>query len=238
MGVMVMQWTNQLAGQLNWSRDISNREEKQRVADQVAGKVKDKDVIGIGSGSTAFLALQAIAERVNEEGLDVKGIPTSKEAEINCAVLGLATTTLIDSRPDWGFDGADEVDGDRRLIKGRGGAMLREKLVMASAEKTYILADKSKMVERLGEKFAVPIEVDARAIHLVETGLGNLSSVKRVEMRMAEKKDGPVITEGGNIILDVTFEDIPADAESTLKAMPGVVETGLFIGYPVEILTV
>lgn len=234
----MMKWTNQLASQLNWSGDISNKEVKQQVATQVAEKVKDGDVIGIGSGSTSFLALQAIVERVKNENLDVKGIPTSKEAEINCAVLGLPTTTLIDSRPDWGFDGADEVDAHQRLIKGRGGAMLREKLVMASAGKTYILVDQSKMVDRLGEKFSVPVEVDSRAIHLVESTLETYSSVERIEMRMAEKKDGPVITEGGHVILDVKFKEIAPDAESFIKAIPGVVETGLFSGYPVEILTV
>ncbi|SDJ32972.1 ribose 5-phosphate isomerase A [Salimicrobium halophilum] len=234
----MMKWTNQLASHLNWSGDISNKEEKQQVADQVAGKVRDGDVIGIGSGSTAFLALQAIVQRVKEEGIDVKGIPTSKEAELNCSVLGLPTTTLIDSKPDWGFDGADEVDGEYRLIKGRGGAMLREKLVMASAEKTYILVDQSKIVTRLGEKFAVPVEVDARAIHLVESKLEAFSGVTDIKMRMAEKKDGPVITEGGHVILDVTFDNIDADAEKDLKGIPGVVETGLFAGYPIEILSV
>lgn len=233
-----MKWTNQLASQLNWSGDISNKEVKQQVADKVAAKVKDGDVIGIGSGSTSFLALQAIAERVKEEGIDVKGIPTSKEAELNCSVLGLSTTTLIDSKPDWGFDGADEVDGAHRLIKGRGGAMLREKLVMASAAKTFILVDQSKIVDRLGEKFAVPVEVDARAIHLVESHLHTFAGVTDVAMRMAEKKDGPVLTEGGHVILDVTFETIGPEAETELKGIPGVVETGLFAGYPVEILSV
>ncbi|SIS40575.1 ribose 5-phosphate isomerase A [Salimicrobium flavidum] len=233
-----MKWTNQIASQLNWSGDISNKEVKQQVAFQVAEKVKDGDVIGIGSGSTSFLALQAIVERVKEEGLDVKGIPTSKEAEINCSVLGLPTTTLIDSRPDWGFDGADEVDDEQRLIKGRGGAMLREKLVMASADKTYILVDQSKIVTRLGEKFAVPVEVDSRAIHLVESTLETYTSVERIEMRMADKKDGPVITEGGHVILDVTFHDIAPGAETSLKGIPGVVETGIFAGYPIEVLKV
>ncbi|MCA0971164.1 ribose 5-phosphate isomerase A [Halobacillus litoralis] len=233
----LLKWNNSLAINENWSSPISNQESKQKVAEQVSHFVKDGDIIGVGSGSTSFLALKAIAERVKRGGMNVMAIPTSQEALMNCATFGLKTTTLAGARPDWGFDGADEVDGQNRLIKGRGGALFAEKLVMASAPKTYILVDESKFVETLGQAFAVPVEVDPRAVHLVETTLKRYP-VKEVSLRMAESKDGPVITESGNLILDVRFDTISNDMEKELSAIPGVIETGLFIGYSVEIMTV
>lgn len=232
-----MKWNNHMAKNESWSGEISNKEVKQKVADQVSRYVSDGDTIGVGSGSTSFLALQSIQRRVKQEGLRVKMIPTSKEALLNCSTLGLETTTLTAERPDWGFDGADEVDQQNRLIKGRGGALFAEKLVMASASKTYILVDESKFVERLGEGFAVPIEVDPRAVHLVETKLESYP-IRDVKMRMAKAKDGPLITESGNILLDVRFDHIGNEMEKELSSIPGVIETGLFIGYSVEILTV
>ncbi|MGI8313518.1 ribose 5-phosphate isomerase A [Halobacillus mangrovi] len=232
-----MKWQNHLAANINWAGDISNYEEKNKVAERVSRFVKDGDVIGVGSGSTSFLAVRAIAERVRQEKLDILTIPTSHEALLNCTALGLKTTSLAAERPDWAFDGADEVDSNKRLIKGRGGAMFAEKLVMASAPMTYILVDESKFVSRLGEKFAVPIEVDPRAVHLVETELNNLQTLE-VQLRMAKSKDGPVITEAGNLILDARFQEITTDMERELSAIPGVIETGIFTGYSVEILTI
>ncbi|RWZ58846.1 ribose 5-phosphate isomerase A [Halobacillus fulvus] len=231
-----MTWKNSLATQPNWSGEISRLDEKKSVAEKVSRFVEDGDVIGVGSGSTSYLAVQAIAERVKKEKLNVEAIPTSHESLINCSYFGLKTTTLASARPTWGFDGADEVDDHKRLIKGRGGALFAEKLVMASSPKTYILVDESKFVSRLGEKFAVPIEIDPRAIHLVETALTDYP-VEKVKLRMAEAKDGPLITEKGNLILDVRFSRIDVGLEKELGAIPGVIETGLFIGYPVEILT-
>ncbi|SFF81799.1 ribose-5-phosphate isomerase [Halobacillus alkaliphilus] len=236
--VISLKWQNQSAVQESWSGEISNKDQKEQAAGQVSEMVKNGDVIGVGSGSTSYLALKAIAARVQKEGLDISAIPTSHEASLNCATLGLKTTDLMNSRPDWGFDGADEVDTDNRLIKGRGGAMFAEKLVMASSPKTYILVDGSKFVSRLGEKFALPIELDPRALHLVETKLKDMMKAK-LKLRMAKGKDGPVITESGNLILDMTLEEtVDNDLENRLRSIPGVIETGLFIGYPVEILTV
>ncbi|GEN53410.1 ribose 5-phosphate isomerase A [Halobacillus faecis] len=232
-----MKWKNKLADQAIWSGEISNRDRKDKVAQQVSHFVKNGDVIGIGSGSTSFLALEKIAKRVAEERLEILAVPTSKEAEMNCSYYGLTTTSLLNHQPDWGFDGADEVDREGRLIKGRGGALFAEKLVMASAAKTYILVDDSKHVAKLGEKFAIPLEVDPRAVHLVETTLQKFDC-DHVQMRMAKAKDGPVLTEAGNVLMDVRFAHIPDTLEKELSAIPGVIETGLFIGYSVEILTV
>ncbi|MFG6119714.1 ribose 5-phosphate isomerase A [Thalassobacillus sp. B23F22_16] len=231
-----MEWKNQLAGNLKWSADISNRQQKEIVAEQVAAHVKDGQVIGVGSGSTSFLAIQAIADKVKKENLSITAIPTSIEVALSCARLGIPTTTLTEARPDWGFDGADEVDSEFNLIKGRGGAMFAEKLVMASSPKTFILVDESKFVDRLGHNFPVPVEVDPRAIHLVETKLQEMD-VTAVGLRMAKHKDGPVITEAGNMILEVRFNHIGLTTEVDLNAIPGVIENGIFFNYPVEVLS-
>ncbi len=114
--------------------------------------------------------------------------------------------------------------------------MFAEKLVIKSCSENYILVDQSKFVSRLGEKFPVPVEVDPRALHLVETEL-TLLNAEDIQLRMAVGKDGPIITEAGNLILDVRFNEIPETFERDIKAIPGVVETGLFIGYPIEVLT-
>lgn len=232
----MLKWNNQLAGNLKWTGDISNREQKEQVAIQVAEHVKDGQVIGVGSGSTSFLAIQAIANKVKKENLTVTAIPTSVEVALSCARAGISTTTLAQARPDWGFDGADEVDSEFNLIKGRGGAMFAEKLVMASSPKTYILVDESKFVNRLGHNFPVPVEIDPRAIHLVETKLQEMD-VSTVGLRMAKHKDGPVITEAGNLILEVRFNHIGLTTEQDLNAIPGVIENGIFFNYPVEVIS-
>lgn len=223
-----------------WAGTISNLEEKRTLAARVAERVRDGQVIGVGSGSTAFLAIQAIGERAAREGLSITAVPTSVEVAQVCAALGLPTVGLAEVRPEWGFDGADEVDerdGVIRLIKGRGGAMFREKLVMASQSETLILVDRSKRVERLGERFPVPVEVHPSALHLVEERLAALRAAE-VTLRPAGGKDGPVITENGHLILDARFDDVPNGLEERIAAIPGVIESGLFIGYPVEIVGV
>src|SRR3978361_318612 len=122
-----MNWSSDLIKNLAWSADIINISGKQKVAQQIAEKVKDRDILGIGSGSTVYLALIAIADRIKNEKLNVKGIPTSLEISMFCSKLGIPLTTLFENKPDWLFDGADEVDPDKSLIKGRGGAMFKEK---------------------------------------------------------------------------------------------------------------
>ncbi|MFB9274812.1 ribose 5-phosphate isomerase A [Cohnella cellulosilytica] len=231
-----MIWENKIATTLQWTKEISNREQKEAVAAKIAERVRDGDVIGVGSGSTSYLALLAISKKVKEQKLNVTAIPTSHEVSLTCSIMGLPTSTLLNARPDWYFDGADEVDPNKNLIKGRGGAMFAEKLVMRSAPESYILVDSSKFVSQLGEKFAAPIEVDPRAINLVETELAKLG-VKEAQLRMAVAKDGPVITETGNLILDVRFNKIEDGYEKEIKSIPGVIESGLFIGYHPEILT-
>ncbi|HVV54191.1 MAG TPA: ribose-5-phosphate isomerase A, partial [Mucilaginibacter sp.] len=110
-----MNWQSDILRDLGWSDNIINREEKQKVADEIAKKVKDGDILGVGSGSTSFLALLAIAKKVKEEGLSIKAIPTSIEISLFCTKLGIPLTTLYEHRPDWLFDGADEVDPKHSL---------------------------------------------------------------------------------------------------------------------------
>lgn len=206
------------------------------VARKIAALAQPGQVIGAGSGSTSYLALLELAQRNQEENLGLRMIPTSYEIQLICAQMNIPTTSLLEARPDWYYDGADEVDPRGNLIKGRGGAMLREKLVLSASSQSYILVDKSKLVAQLGKKFAIPVEILPESIHLVSAGLSQLGAVD-TELRMAVHKDGPVITENANLILDVRFEKIEDGLEQAIKHIIGVVESGLFQGYPVEILT-
>ena len=144
--------------------------------------------------------------------------------------LGVQTATLLEARPDWCFDGADEVDPHGWLIKGRGGAMFREKLVMAASPVRYILIDDSKKVETLGEKFAIPVECQYESVQYVRERLFALGA-QSVEKRHSKAKDGPVITEHGHFILDARFTNVQENLEQDLIRIVGVVETGLFIGF-------
>ena len=148
-----MEWENQLIQELQWSNKISNKASKELVAQEIAGLAKDGDVIGAGSGSTVYLTLFALAQRVKQESLHIEIIPASAEISMTCIQLGLPQTTLWNKRPDWTFDGADEVDPHNNLIKGRGGAMFKEKLLIKSSGKTYIIVDESKLVSKLGSKY-------------------------------------------------------------------------------------
>lgn len=149
--------------------------------------------------------------------------------------MGIPLTTLFENKPDWLFDGADEVDPDKNLIKGRGGAMFKEKLLISSSAKNYIIVDDSKLVKKLGTNFPVPIEVFPTALLHVEEELKKIGAGELL-LRPAKGKDGPIITENGNLILDARFHDIGKDMEHAIKSITGVIESGLFINYNVEIL--
>ncbi len=229
-----MDWNKNTVQEIAWNGEISNYEEKLRIAKKIAKRVKDGDVIGIGSGSTSFVATQEIAKRIKEENLNIIGIPTSYEINLLCNQLGIPTTNLMSKKPDWSFDGADEVNDKNWLVKGRGGAMYREKLNIASSEVSYILVDNSKFVENICDKFPIPVEVTPEAINYVREELFKMGA-ESVVLRLAKGKDGPVLTEYGNVILDSTFRNVNETLEKRLKAIVGVVETGLFIGYNVVI---
>jgi ribose 5-phosphate isomerase A len=230
-----MDWESSLIKNLAWSADIINISGKQKVAAQIAAKIKNDDVLGIGSGSTVYLALIAIADRIKSEKLNIKGIPTSLEISMFCSKLGIPLTTLFENKPDWLFDGADEVDPDKSLIKGRGGAMFKEKLLISSSPVNYIIVDDTKIVDKLGTNFPVPIEVFPQSLLYVEQQLKRLGATSIV-LRPAKGKDGSIISENGNLILDCHFEDIGKNLEKDIKTITGVIESGLFIGYDLEIL--
>lgn len=220
---------------LEWGKEITNKEGKQRVAARIASMVKDGDIIGVGSGSTAYLALIKIAERIRTENIQVRAITTSQEIKMACAKLGIPLTSLLEYKPDWTFDGADEIDDNHNMIKGRGGAMFKEKLLISSSPRTYIIADASKMVSKLGSRFPVPVEVFPDALVHVDQALRSLSP-QEIKLRMAQSKDGPVITENGNLILDVWFNNIPDNLEHAIKSITGVIESGLFMHYEIELI--
>jgi len=152
-----------------------------------------------------------------------------------CAANGIPVTSLLEQQPDWYFDGADEVDPAHNLIKGRGGAMYMEKVMMDAAPKTYILIDKSKLVEKLGRKFTIPVEFSPVTLHVVERALERIGAVETA-LRLGMKKDGPVITENGNFIFDVKFAEIGPTLERDIKSITGVIESGLFMGRTIEVL--
>ena len=230
-----MYWDKEIMQEPMWKEKISNREQKEEIAKKIAQKVCDGDVIGFGSGSTSYLAAIEIANKVQRENIKITAIPTSYEIKMLCSYLEIPTATLEEKRPDWCFDGADEVDHDNWMIKGRGAAMFNEKLNIKCSNKTYILVDSTKIVNKLGSNFPIPVECSPKAINLVKEEIYNLGA-SNISLRLATQKDGPVITENGNIILDVTFDNIDQMLEKKLKNITGVIETGLFIGYNVEII--
>jgi ribose 5-phosphate isomerase A len=230
-----MNWGDSLISTLEWSGTIINKSGKQKVALEIAAKVKDGDVLGVGSGSTVYMALLAIADRIKAEGLNIKAIPTSLEISMFCSKLGIPLTSLFEHKPDWLFDGADEVDPKKSLIKGRGGAMFKEKLLISSSPLNYIIVDDSKLVNKIGTNFPIPIEVFPQALLHVEAELKKLGA-NSIILRPATGKDGPIISENNNLILDCRFNEIGDNMERDIKSITGVIESGLFIGYNLEIL--
>jgi len=226
-----------IISELEWGKSISRREEKEVIANRLAAMVQDGDIIGVGSGSTSYLTLLSIARKIKEEGLQIKAIPTSLEITMACSQLHVPVTSLFEHTPDWTFDGADEADPAGNLIKGRGGAMFKEKLLISSSPRNYILIDSSKRVEKLGSKFPVPIEIFPIALTHVEYALKKITaSPYKISLRMAEGKDGPIITENGNLIIDAWFDSITSETEQQIKQITGVIESGLFWQHNIEII--
>ena len=187
--------------------------------------------LGLGTGSTVFFTLQRLAERIREEGLDLRGVPTSVDTETKAREMGIPLATLEEvSEIDLTIDGADEVDPDLVLTKGGGGALLREKVVASISRREAIVVGPDKLVQRLGKTFPLPVEVVSFArpvVARVLEGLGADPVLRRA------KDGGEYRTDNGNEILDCSFaegiED-PAELEGKLARVPGVVESGLFVG--------
>ena len=201
---------------------------KQQAAKRALDLIRDGQVIGLGTGSTAKFAIEGLG-RLVREGLSVKGVPTSVATERLARELVIPLVNLNEAGViDVTLDGADEVDPDFNMIKGGGGALTREKLVALASVKRVILVDESKLVSRLGESRLLPIEVLPFAWTLAArllTGLGCVASLR-------EHDGDPFVTDNGNHILDCAFGPIEdaATLEKRIKLLPGVIECGLFIG--------
>jgi ribose 5-phosphate isomerase A len=210
------------------NKSMANSQEKEAAGRAAAKLVQDGDVVGLGTGSTAYFAVLALGEQV-KAGLKIIGIPTSVQTADLARQVGIPLTTL-DEHPeiDITIDGADEVDPKLNLIKGGGGALLREKVVAAASKKMVVVADSGKIVSVLG-KFPLPVEVISFARTVIERKIAALGA----SPKLRKKSDGSVfVTDNGNQILDCSFGKIadPAALARSLSEMPGVVEHGLFIG--------
>lgn len=200
--------------------------EKKAVGEAAAGLVKDKMVVGLGTGSTTAYAIEALGRRV-EEGLDIRGIPTSYQSEMLAIKCNIPLTTLNqDPVVDIALDGADQVDADLFVIKGGGAAHTNEKIVAVSAKRFVVLVDEKKMVGTLDH--FVPLEVMPRALELVNRQVREMGG--EPALRMAARKDGPVITDNGNFVVDADFGTIaePRQLGYELSRCVGIIEHGIF----------
>jgi ribose 5-phosphate isomerase A len=225
---------------------MDTEEVKRLVGIQVVDTlVKSGMKLGLGTGSTAVHAVNRVGELLGQGRLqDIVAVPTSFQTMVACQQAGISLTTLndpaVDGRLDLTVDGADEVDPNWNLIKGGGAAMLIEKVVAHASERYCIMVHSSKLTSRLGEKAPVPVEIVPEALLTASRRLEALGG--RVELRMAAKKAGPIISDHGNLVLDVGFaESFDAQRlEAQIMSIPGVTANGiftrpvndLFVGFP------
>ncbi len=203
---------------------------------EVAGRraaefVTDGMTVGLGTGSTVYFTLVQLAERIQSESLAIRGVPTSVDTERKARELEIPLVELADiGSIDLTIDGADEIDPDFNLMKGGGGALLREKVVAYISEREVIVVGRAKLVERLGTTFLLPVEVVPFARPVVARELTRLGATPNLRVT---DPGAPYMTDNGNEILDCRFEggiEDPAALEIALGRIPGVVETGLFVG--------
>jgi ribose 5-phosphate isomerase A len=203
--------------------------DKERVAQHAAKQVKEGMLVGLGTGSTANYFIQELARRRAEEDLQVTTIASSVVSTIKAQELGLPVVALEHiNRLDLYVDGADEVSPDLTLLKGRGSDLVREKILARASDQFLVLVDQSKLVERIGERFPIPIEVIPFAWQLVKRRLELLGG--RGELRQTANKDGLAVTSYGSLVLDMVF-DAAVDSQALddmLNALPGVIEHGIF----------
>ena len=209
---------------------------KRMAAEAAVAEVESGMVLGLGSGSTAEFALAALARRV-VQGLRVTGIPTSERCAALARRLGIPLTGFAEHRRlDLVIDGADEVEMvGLDLVKGAGGALLREKIVASAGRRVVIVVDEGKLVDRLGRRAALPVEI---AVFGAEWLIERLAAIVAGAVNLRQHNGAPFRTDGGNYIVDCACGEIadPALLDRRLKALPGVVETGLFIGLASRVL--
>lgn len=208
---------------------------KKLVGYQAAQLVRDGDVVGLGTGSTTHYFIERLGQIMKEEEIEILGIPTSYQSFFLAQNSGIPITTLDEHQIDLAVDGADEVDPQLNLIKGGGAAHTLEKIVDSSADKFVVIVVDNKLVDNLG-RFPVPLEVIPQAFRVVIDQLEEMRG--KPQLRMGERKDGPVITDNGNFILDVDFGCLkePEKMEVDLNTIPGVVENGIFSGIVDQVL--
>ena len=212
---------------------------KQIVAEAAIKEVNNGMLVGLGSGSTAALMIKSLAKEIKSGRLkNIKGVPTSFQSEVLALELDIPVVDLTSvSQIDLAIDGADEVDPNFQLIKGGGACHVREKLVAARANKLLIVVDETKLVKNLNKKFPLPVEVLPNAWKQVKDIILEMNGQSC--LRMATKKAGPVVTDQGNLILDVLFEggiQKPKVTEMHLNNIPGVLENGLFVDLTDKVL--
>ena len=203
---------------------------KKRAAEKSVEHVKDGYVLGLGSGSTATIAIRMIGERLREGYLkNIQGVPTSIQSAYEAIEAGIRLTTL-DEHPilDLCIDGVDQMNENLDAIKGKGGALLREKVVASASKKYVFILDETKLSSRLGLGCLVPLEVHPFSAKPVLLKIRKMGA--KANLRMGKEKLGPVITDNGNFLVDADFGEIDdvKDLEASLKHIPGVLETGLF----------
>jgi ribose 5-phosphate isomerase A len=211
-----------------------SQEERLSRAKEAAGRraaqyVQEGMTVGLGTGSTVHFTLLALAERVQRAGLHLKGVPTSLDTEAKSRELGIPLVSLAEVRSiDVTIDGADEIDPSFQMIKGGGGALLREKVVATLTRCEVIVVDTRKVVERLGLSFLLPVEIVPFARSTAERALRMLGATPTLRRRGGV----PFVTDNGNELLDCQFPEgisDPAGLERRLAVIPGVVESGLFV---------
>ncbi len=199
---------------------------------RAANRIESGMTVGLGTGSTAAYMVERLGERIREENLRITAVSTSWSTTLQCRNLHIPLVDLSETdHLDIAIDGADEIDPSKNLIKGRGAAHLLEKIVASMADNYIIIADSGKKVNTLGEKFAVPLEILPNAIASVTRKVSNLGATLSVRMG-APGKDGPVISDSGNLIADAKFGPIadPEKLSFDLDRIPGLLGHGLFIG--------
>jgi len=208
---------------------------KKLVGYQAAQMVNDGDVVGLGTGSTTHYFIERLGQIIKEDEIEILGVPTSYQSFFLAQNFKIPITSLDEHQINLAVDGADEVDPQLNLIKGGGAAHTLEKIVDSSADKFVVIVVDSKIVDELG-RFPVPVEVIPQAFRVINERIGEMGG--KPLLRMAERKDGPVITDNGNFVLDVDFGLIkkPEKLEIELNSIPGVVENGIFTGIVDQVL--
>lgn len=204
-------------------------DQKRQAAQAALNHLSDGICLGVGTGSTVEIFIDLLVEKVNSENLSITTVPSSHATELRLHDVGLSTVPLGSATSlALAVDGADEVDPKLNLIKGGGAALLREKILASLAQQLIIIVDKRKLVKKLGTTMPVPVEILPEALTFTMDQIQHVGGSPM--LRQGERKAGPVITDNGNFIIDVTFSDIPnpAKLEKQLNAIPGILENGIF----------